>query len=77
MCFGCVSQLAVIFVGQTDFNEAASTESLHMRLPAVAKIALASAWTMLEAPGFPICPGGAVFRTMYTSIARASLMRTI
>jgi len=47
------------------------------RLPVAAKIALLTAGTMAEVPHSPIPPGGSEFRTIWTSIAGSSLMRSI
>src|SRR5207302_2720771 len=59
------------------FNAVASTGIFRSRLPVAAKIALATAGTMAEVPHSPIPPGGSAFRTMWTSIAGTSFIRSI
>jgi hypothetical protein len=59
------------------FNVAVSRGILRSRLPVAAKTALATAGTMAEVPASPIPPGGSKLRTMWTSIAGASFMRSI
>jgi hypothetical protein len=59
------------------FNAAASIGSFRTRLPVAAKIALATAGTIADVPGSPIPPGGSELWTIWTSIAGASLMRSI
>ena len=59
------------------FNAAASIGSFRTRLPVAAKIALATAGTIAEVPGSPTPPGGFELWTIWTSIAGASLMRSI
>ena len=50
---------------------------LPQRLPVAAKIALPTAGTIAEVPGSPIPPEGSELCTIWTSIAGASLMRSI
>src|ERR1700730_17167964 len=59
------------------FNTAVSIGSFRRRLPVAAKTALVTAGTMAEVPASPIPPGGSELCTICTSIAGASLMRSI
>jgi hypothetical protein len=59
------------------FDAAASIGILRKRLPVAAKIALATAGTIAEVPGSPIPPGSSELWMIWTSIAGASLMRSI
>src|SRR5438105_349864 len=54
-----------------------SRGSLRMRLPVAAKTALASAGAVTAVPGSPIPPGFSKLRTRRTSIAGASLIRSV
>ena len=59
------------------FNAFASTGIFLSRLPVAAKIALATAGTTADVPGSPMPPGASELGTIWTSIAGASLMRSI
>ena len=59
------------------FSALASTGNLRRRFPVAAKIALVTAGTIAEVPASPIPPGGSELLMMWTSMAGASLMRSI
>jgi hypothetical protein len=62
---------------QMDLSWALSIGSFRIRLPVVAKIALATAGITADVPGSPTPPGASVLLTRWTSIKGASLMRSI